>query len=317
MKLFNSNKQNCMQWLESNHLKCCGCSSCVNTCPRSAIKMETDERGFLVPCIDEKKCNKCGLCALTCPIITPLAKTNSYSSTPNKYAFVSDEKTLNKSSSGGAFSVLATHVINHGGYVCGAAFSEKEFVVKHRIINDLKDLDSLRLSKYVQSDQNDCYTRVKKLLNQKETVLYVGTPCQIAGLRSFLRDKDHPNLYTVDLLCHGVPPYKLLKDYLDKNFGLENISKINFRKPSGWVHCLDVHLKDGTIIEQKKIQSIYMRLFLKDLVLKDTCYGCKFASLPRCGDITIGDMWSASKLKLGMPYEKKSSIVLVYSSNAV
>ena len=304
-------KETCLEYLNSSKGKCCGCGSCFNICPTKAISMVYNSYGFLEPSIDEAKCVHCGICKNACPIFNHVEKKiNNNTVTPKRYVFSGSTDVLSKSSSGGAFTYIANKVLNDGGCVVGAAYDD-DFSVHHVIVNDDKDLDRLRISKYAQSDQSDCYAQVKKLLNNSKTVLYTGTPCQIAGLKSFLRNKDYSNLYTVDLLCHGIPSYKLLCEYLETNFGMSNISEICMRKKNGWSSCLDVTLKDDTVKENNGQSSMYMHAFLKDIILRESCYGCKFASLPRYGDITIGDCWNARKLNFKEPFSKKSSIVLI------
>ncbi len=274
--------------------------------------MSHDQRGFLIPNIDMEKCIDCGMCQIVCPIFIHIERRiNNNQKRPQIFAFTGEKGIVSKSSSGGAFSYIADWMLNgKEGYVVGAAYNN-DFSVQHIIINRKEDLDKLRISKYVQSDQRDCYTQVKKLLNNGQSVLYTGTPCQIAGLKSFLKTKDYPNLYLVDLLCHGVPPYKLLREYLEEQYGLTNISEICMRKKDGWSSCLDIRMKDGTICVNNGTSSIYMKAFLKDIILRESCYTCHFASLPRYGDLTIGDCWSARKYKYSEPYKSKSSIVLV------
>lgn len=297
-------------------INCCGCGSCFNSCPKKAIKMQVNEKGFLYPDVNHDLCTQCGLCLRKCP-----AYSNSYNYSkttsedlcqfPIIYAFVANQNVLNNSSSGGVFTCLANFVFEHNGVVAGAAFAD-EFKVEHIIIDNIKDLDKLRLSKYVQSNQNDIFKKVKEHLNNSRLVLYSGTPCQCAGLKSYL-GKDYLNLITVDLLCHGVPSYQLLKDELTSRYDLNSIDKIYFRKKEGWSTCLDIFLKDGTIDSNNGKTSFFIRAFLEDLSLRESCYKCKFAKIPRVGDITIGDNWNGKKLKLGKIFETKSSIVSINS----
>ena len=192
-------KETCLEYLNSTKGKCCGCGSCFNICPTKAISMVYNSYGFLEPSIDEEKCIHCGICKNACPIFNHVEKRmNNNTNTPRRYVFSGSSEVLSKSSSGGAFTYIANKILNDGGYVVGAAYDD-DFSVHHVIVNDNKDLDKLRISKYAQSDQRDCYAQVKKLLNNNKTVLYTGTPCQIAGLKSFLRNKDYSNLFTADL----------------------------------------------------------------------------------------------------------------------
>lgn len=289
--------------------KCCGCSACYNICPVSSISMVENRKGFLEPQINEILCIHCGKCVEVCPSLNK--KENSNWRSPKKYAFAASKALRSKSSSGGAFSLLAEHVLNKDGLVAGAAYMDDNISVHHILIDDKEQLDVLRLSKYVQSVQEDNYKKVQKLLKEGKTVLYTGTPCQIAGLKSFLNGTPQTNLYTVDVLCHGVPPAKLLREHLQNMFGIETIQKIAMRRSDTWAVCLDIYFKDGSCSCHKEKGSIFIAAFLNDMILRDCCYNCKYASLPRQGDITIGDLWSARELKLGLPYEEKSSIVLV------
>ena len=294
----------------------------MNICPAAAISMETDSEGFRMPVIDSVKCVDCGMCRKVCP---SLNGKSSNSVTPEIYGISADPDTLYDSSSGGAFTLLAEEMLKRGGAVAGAAY-DKDFGVHHVIITDRQDLDLIRRSKYAQSDQEDCYSRVKKLLEAGTPVLYSGTPCQIAGLKGFLGD-DHAGLVTVDLICHGIPSPGLYKEHLaelaasaDPAFSegsaedvLNRVSSVEMRERKGWGTCFSVTLKDGTEITRKGSKDLYIKAFLLHLCMRRCCHGCAFARVPRQGDITIGDLWDARKKHLGSPYEEKSSIVLVNS----
>lgn len=288
-----------------NMEQCYGCGACVNKCRFNAISMKMNDEGFWEPVVDEALCVNCGACKTVCPAIH-ISSDNAQN--PAIYGIASEEKVLLQSSSGGAFTVMSEYVLKNNGAVVGAAFNE-DFGVNHIVITDLKDLDKLRLSKYLQSDQQLCYSKTLELLEEGKTVLYSGCPCQIAGLKNFL-GKEYENLITVDLLCHGIPSPKIFKEYLENRWGLEHIAKVEMRSREGWATCMNVFFKDGTVEKHKTTCDIFQRSFLKHLILRRTCYNCKFSSLPRFGDITIGDLWPAKRLKLGLPFEKKSSIVL-------
>lgn len=202
-----------MRLLE-NMEQCYGCGACVNKCPFNAISMKMNSEGFWEPVVDMTLCIDCGVCKNVCPAI--YASSNN-TENPAVYGFASEEKVLLQSSSGGAFTIMAEYVLENGGAVVGAAFDEY-FAVKHVVITDLKDLDELRLSKYLQSDQQLCYSQTLELLETEKTVLYSGCPCQIAGLYNFL-GKTYENLVTVDLLCHGVPSPLIFKEYLENRWG--------------------------------------------------------------------------------------------------
>ena len=301
-----------MQILE-NMDKCCGCGACQNKCPVDAITMEMNGEGFFEPVVDNDKCINCGACQRVCPV---LHKEHSNSDNPRRYAItVTDESVLNYSSSGGAFTLLAEEFLKEGGYVVGAAFTQ-DFDVHHVIINSIEQLDSLRRSKYVQSDQEFCYRETEKLLKEGKKVLYSGCPCQIAGLMNFL-GKEYPTLYTIDLLCHGVPSPKVFKEHLDNTYNMEDVADIDMRSRDGWGTTFNVIHKDGNVEKHHTRRNIYQRSFLNDLISRRSCYSCEFTHLPRYADFTLGDNWNAKKMKLGLPYEKKSSIVLVNNDRAL
>ena len=303
--------------------KCYGCTACMNICPAAAISMKTDGEGFRMPIIDREKCVDCGMCRKVCPSLNAVYDN---SDTPEIYGISADPDTLYDSSSGGAFTLLAEEILRRGGAVAGAAYDE-DFGVHHVIITDRQDLDLIRRSKYSQSDQEDCYSRAKELLEAGTPVLYSGTPCQIAGLKCFL-GKDYPSLITADLICHGIPSPELYKKHLaelaasaDPAFSegsaedaLDKVSSVEMRERKGWGTCFSVTLKDGTEITRKGSRDLFIKAFLLHLCMRRTCHGCAFARVPRQSDITIGDLWDARKKHLGSPYEEKSSIVLVNSA---
>lgn len=265
--------------------KCCGCGACLNKCPVKAISMQENDEGFLYPVIDESKCTHCGLCLKSCPL---LAQKSENDNTPQCYAVMAQDDIRMKSSSGGMFTLLAEYVINKGGYVCGAAF-KKDWSVHHIIVNTIEDLDKLRGSKYVQSNTENCYNEIKTLLQQDKLVLFTGTPCQVAGLKSFL-SKDFDNLITADILCHGAPSNGVWQKYLHENFDVNKIKNINFRDKEkiGWScsHCT-ITLNNG----QQIVSNDYTKLFHNNTILRTSCEDCKFSKLPRPADITLGDWW--------------------------
>lgn len=292
-------------YIENN---CTGCSACANVCPVNAISMIMDKEGFLQPAIVSEKCINCESCIRVCPVLSGNMQNSNWKE-PRCYAFSAEKKLTYKSSSGGLFSVLAEKTIKDGGIVFGAAFDD-DFYVKHEEAVNIEDIDMLRLSKYVQSEVGDSISKTAKHLKNGKKVLYTGTPCQIAGLKSYLREAkiDDTDLVTLDLICHGVPSPGIFNNYLEQEFGIDNIDRVYMRRRAEWSTCLDVYLKSGKSNERKSKRSVFQLAFLEDLILRKSCYDCKYASLPRVADITIGDFWGVKKFKLGKEFEHKCSI---------
>lgn len=287
---------------------CCGCGACYNKCPTGAISMQENNEGFLYPVIDEIKCTNCGLCQKACPSINVKYKNNPK---PDCYAAMADDEIRMKSSSGGMFTLLANYILDKGGYVCGAAFDD-DWNVHHIIIDNKEDLSKLRGSKYVQSDTENCYKEIKKLLDADKYVLFSGCPCQVAGLYTFL-GKDYEKLLSVDILCHGAPSQGVWKKYLAENFQDKKILNINFRDKSeiGW-SCSDCTI---TLSNNEKIVSNnYTKLFHDSIIIRQSCEECQYSKLPRIADITLGDFWGISNYNKDLNDGKGTSFVLLNSS---
>lgn len=286
---------------------CYGCGACFNVCPTGAISMKENKDGFLEPVVDEEKCVFCEKCRQACPSVNCEYSNNPE---PDIYAFSAEEKILYDSSSGGIFTFLAEHIIKAGGYVVGAAY-DSGFWVRHIIIHTMEELDKIRRSKYLQSATGDTYKKVRELLDQGNYVLYSGCPCQIAGLSRFL-GRNYDKLYTVDVLCHGVPSPRLFQEHL-RNFygGTSNIENIEFRSREGWASLFRVKLNSGETRTLYSNKSVYMQSFLQDINLRASCFRCQYSRLPRQGDVTIGDLWSAAGLNLSFDFRKGVSVVLL------
>ncbi|SEL72675.1 Coenzyme F420-reducing hydrogenase, beta subunit [Butyrivibrio sp. ob235] len=275
--------------------KCCGCGACMNVCPKHAISMETDEYGFVYPNIDYSKCVGCGLCKKSCGF-----QNLPQLYVPQKvYAATSRDKTALKiSASGGAFEAIARKVLSDGGCVYGSAMDKKNrgMLIHHVEINNIDELYKLQGSKYVQSSIGNIYRTVKQKLTSGQKVLFSGTPCQIAGLKKYILN-EYDNLYTVEIICHGVPNNKLFNDFIsyeEQKLG-GDISEFYFRdktKGQGYT-TKTVYTKDEKKIIKTSVGELkaYIRLFSKGLTLRDSCYCCPFAQSHRCADITVGDYW--------------------------
>lgn len=281
--------------------QCCGCGACMNICPKQAITMIEDEYGFLYPHIDYEKCVSCGACKSVCSF----QNTEESNKPIASYAAVNKDSAQKIiSASGGLFAAMATNVISDGGIVFGCAmdFENDKAVVHHIAVDKLSDLPRLQGSKYVQSSTGFSYKEVLSYLSQGRMVLYSGTPCQIAGLKGFLK-KDYPNLILVDLVCHGVPNVKFFNDYLNllkiKN-RYRKIIAYSFRdKKKGWgencrIDVIDSNGKKKIIYTPARLD-LYNSFFLDALSCRLNCYSCKYTCNRRPGDITIGDYWGIYK----------------------
>lgn len=294
--------------------KCTGCSACFNICPRNAIYMKEDNEGFLYPEIDKELCIQCGKCYKVCPAINNSVKHNTPSTS---YSISASDGIRKNSSSGGAFVLIAEEILKMGGYVSGAAYNEK-FEVEHIIIDNIEDLPRLQGSKYVQSDLQNIFSQIKNILESNKYVLFSGTPCQVAGLNNFLQNK-YEKLYTVDLVCHGVPSPKVFRKYLQEEIPKdENIQRINFRdKMNGWDYSNVLKIQtDKNIYVLNYDQSSYYDAFMKNLTERKVCSDCKYSTENRVGDFTIGDFWGINKTCPKLNDGKGLSIVLANSEKA-
>jgi coenzyme F420-reducing hydrogenase beta subunit len=260
----------------------------------NAIKAQEDSHGFLHPIIDSC-CISCGACEKVCPILKEPSCRKTNSETPEVLAgWHKNMEVRIASSSGGAFTALAEAVIGKQGVVYGAGWGENLRVV-HKRVETPNELDDLRKSKYVQSEIGDTYKMAKKDLAEGRTVLFVGTPCQIAGLYTFLHDKTYENLYTVDFVCHGVPSNKVFQAYIKSLEDKMNdrIVSVNFRDKSlgvGTNLCIKVQTRNTAKYRRLVGKDIsYYRGFIGDLFLRDCCYACTFNNMPRVADISLAD----------------------------
>lgn len=274
--------------------KCVGCRSCEQICPKQCITIKPTKEGFLYPFVEEEKCVHCGLCLKACPA----EKKQEHRNKP-KYVWAfrnqnTDE--IMRSASGGASDVACSIILQMNGIVYGAAYDD-ELAVKHIEVTDEVGRIKLQSSKYVQSDINNCYTKAKRALLDGRTVLFTGTPCQIAGLYGFLGG-DKPNLYTIDLICHGVPSPKLFAKYLEyQNRQMKGkVFYFNFRSKDkrGW--GTQYLLKTKTKTKTKTLSlDRYGKHFMDGDCYRECCYQCAYANTERVGDMTVGDFWGIAK----------------------
>lgn len=291
---------------------CCGCYACYSICPKQCITMKADEEGFWYPVVNQDKCINCNLCEKICPVINPIDRNTSLKLS---YAMKNkDEESRLRSSSGGMFYLLAENIIRQNGMVYGAGF-DGDFSVKHIKINKEEEIRLLQGSKYLQSSIGNTYVQVKKDLEGDKKVLFTGTPCQIEGLKNFLR-KDYINLFTMDFICHGVPSPMIWKEYLNeiRDNKQGEIKKVYFRdKKLGWkLFSLKIIFDKDTYINDLN-QDLYMKGFLQDLYLRPSCYNCKFKKINRLSDITVADFWGIEKVLPKMDDDKGTSLIIIHT----
>lgn len=285
--------------LFSNPQECFGCSACASICPRSAIKMERDNEGFLYPVVQENLCVSCKMCLQVCP-----KRNGSPTGTPLRIlgAKAKELPLRMRSSSGGAFSWLARWTQMRGGVICGVAFDE-DFLAVHRCAEEEKDWSVFCTSKYMQSTLGNSFRQIRRYLDDGRAVLFTGTPCQVAGLQRYLANcgTDAQRLVTCDIVCHGTPSPMVWRDYLDYLCKITHhrIGSVNFRNKQnvGWHgSTLVIHDTDGnTLLEGNQGDNCYFQLFFRHLILRPSCHICPYASLSRPGDVTIGDFWGVEK----------------------
>lgn len=305
----------------TDNTQCCGCAACVQRCPKQCITLQEDVEGFLYPQVREADCIDCGLCEQVCPVLHP--------GKPRKpeacyAAYHPDEDIRRQSSSGGVFTALATKILSEGGVVFGVRFNEQWEVI-HDYTETVEGLAAFRGSKYVQSRMGDNYRRAEAFLKAGRPVLFTGTPCQIAGLRRYLR-KDYPQLFTMDFICHGVPSPMVWRRYLQEmqaKYPSLELREVFFRdKVIGW-HQFSLTLRyaaaehpETVFVETHPfVQNPYMLGFLKDIYLRPSCYACAVKSGKSGADITIGDFWGIEKVMPDFDDDRGVSCVLIQTEH--
>lgn len=283
--------------------------------------MSADREGFLYPVVDSVKCIDCGLCEKVCPVLHPVNNETE----PLVYAAINNNEAVRmQSSSGGIFTLIAEYVLEHGGVVFGACF-DSDWNVIHDYTETKDGLARFRGSKYVQSHVGNSFTQVKTFLDSGREVLFSGTPCQVAGLKNYLR-KPYSNLFTVDLVCHGVPSPEVWKKYLQEtvsraygikkkkvvNFG-DYISDISFRaKDKGWKkYNIKIIFRNGKIEMMPSFENPYMKAFLSNLSLRPSCYACPTKLHHVQSDITLADFWGVNEIKPDIDDDKGCGLILI------
>lgn len=275
-----------------NEEKCTGCKVCVISCPQQCITLRKDDLGFEYPYIEEEKCIHCNICKNKCHAQSQLklprkGKVLVYA------AFHKDSSVRLKSSSGGAFWAAVECIIENGGVVYGAVQTSL-FEVTHQRSESLRECEKFRRSKYLESNLTNTYQQVREDLLKGKQVLFSGTGCQVAGLYSYL-GKDYENLYSCDIICHGVPSKSYFERFIAELQGEigKNILSINYRnKRRGWNrNQIELTLEDNSKLYCDSDKFLFHRGFLIGLYNRKSCYQCQYAKLPRRGDISLADYW--------------------------
>jgi len=298
---------------EQGKISCCGCTACRSICPKQCISMEEDPEGFLYPHVDTTLCIDCEACVKVCPFHNPVEESRPES----VFAAINENEEIRReSSSGGIFTMLAEKVINEGGVVFGARYTD-DWQVEIVPTETTDGIAAFRGSKYLQARMGESMKLAKKYLQEGRKVLFSGTPCQIAGLRHYLR-KDYDNLLAVDFVCHGVPSPKVWQKYLAEvsEAGKRAIKDIKFRdKPDGWKRfnftlSYDENAKAYSMSSFNG-ENHYMRAFLSNMILRPSCYYC----LAKCGrshsDITIADFWGIEQVLQQMDDDRGTSLLMI------
>ncbi len=292
---------------------CCGCEACYNACPKKSIGMKFDEEGFLYPQVNQTTCIKCGLCEKACPIINYVPREKN----ENQVAYLlqhKDDEICSESTAGGAFTGIASYVIEKGGIVFGVEMTE-DYKVRHTSAETVEELRKFRNSKYVQSRVCYVFQQVKFELKKGRIVCFSGTPCQVEGLRHFL-GKDYENLILVDVVCRAVPSPGVWDKYIQ--YEVEQKGKlysVRFRdKTLGYQYStMELKAKDGKIYRGGIENQPWLRMFFSGMIIRPSCTDCKFRSRYRNSDFTIWDCFSSYKYDKSFDERKGTTRVLVHS----
>ena len=282
--------------IHNNERNCCACTACVNICPQNIIRLVENEKGFLVPKVDDEKCIKCGKCVKVCPYNKKRCINRDTSI--DEVLEVKIKKGRMKSQSGGAFYAFAKHFIKQKGIVYGVELKNDIAIYARK--DTIEGIKQLRGSKYVQAVMRNAISQVRDDLLNNKKVLFSGTSCQIHGMLIYLREcgVDCTNLYTCDLICHGVCSPRVFDDYLEylrKVFPNSTDFIFRDKRIAGWSgHVESFVTSQGSIIYSEN----YCKIFYENIVLRDNCYLCQYANEDRISDITISDFWGLQNLDI-------------------
>ena len=297
--------------------KCCGCAACFSSCPHQAISMRIDNEGFEYPVINQQKCVDCGLCQKVCPVIqydNKQVQRDAHNDAQIGYAARNKNYAQRLiSSSGSIFPPIAEWILENNGIVVGAAYDE-QFNVVHKIIDSTDGLEDIQGSKYLQCKaDNTTFIRIRDELKARRLVLYAGMACQVEGLKAFLR-KEYENLYTIDLICMGIPSPVVWQTYLNTFFEGEKLLHVNFKEKSiGWnTFCFYIKT-DKREFKEIGMENLYLQSMFRSWNMRPSCFQCPFKKKERSSDFTLADCWGACKLVPEINDNKGLSSVIVHS----
>ncbi|HCB96140.1 MAG TPA: hydrogenase [Ruminococcus sp.] len=301
---------------DKNKKDCCGCTACMSACPKKCISMVEDNEGFKYPVVNMDLCVNCGLCEKVCPIIN--TQTNG-KDMPNTAYVVrnNDPEIVKNSTSGGAVTAFCEEILSQNGIIFGGAF-DKDFNVCHSSAETVQELSKFRSSKYVQSDLGNTFSEVKKSLDSGRIVMFSGTPCQVEGLKNFLR-KPYDNLFTVDFVCRAVPsPYvwKKYREYMESKFD-SKITYANFREKTYGYHSANLTLRfaNGKKSIENTNTDYMLKSFFDGICSRPSCYDCKFRKETRVSDLTVFDCWDITRYVKDLEDDDKGYTAVIIQSH--
>lgn len=288
-------------------VNCSGCNACAEVCPKYCIEMLPDKKGFFYPKVDTVTCIDCGACEKVCPFQDGNIKLNAPLTA--YAAWNKDREQYLASSSGGAAYVFSSHIIKRGGVVYGC--TSEGMHIRHIRVDSLSELSKLQGSKYVQSDVRGVFSQVKADLKAGKPVLFISTPCQVAGLKNYIK-RIPEDLYLIDLICHGVPSQQMLHEHINHILNGHSAERLSFRK--GQLFHIELKDRCGTVYSSEPHKDMYYRAFLGGISYRESCYECPFACKERVSDITIGDFWGLQDVT-SLPLEISEGISVLLSSS--
>ena len=301
--------------------KCSGCAACYTACQHNAITMQFDEEGFEYPVINQSSCIDCGLCQSVCPVLQYDKRQPQRSDNNDaQKGYAARNKNFEQrliSSSGSIFPPIAEFILENGGVVVGTAY-DKHFNAVHLIIDAKEHLKELQGSKYLQCKaDNTTFKRIRDELKTGRLVLYSGMACQVEGLKSYLR-RDYDNLFTIDLICMGIPSSVVWQKYLNVFFKGEKILHVNFKEKSvGWNSFCFYVKTDKREFRERGMKNLYLQSMFRSWNMRISCFNCPFKNAERISDFTLADCWGANKLVPELDDNKGLSSVIVHSQKGL